>query len=329
MADAAASKAAVRKGVRVRVPLRAPVPAAADAPGGRPRRTPAGAPSAAPALQLPSDAVPELTIASFNTHSGIDGWGRPFDLVASCRALEADVLVLEEVFAPREAVSQADEIAAELGYECHELPLARSWRRLDPRSAGKGWEPRKYLAHGHKALYVGGSLSGAGRRDLGGYEEGTWGIAVLTRLPALASEAVELGKLRWDFTRRAALKVELGALPASAQGQPEPRHLTVVGTHVAHFSHGSLLHFSRLRRRLPRTTSPAVLAGDMNLWGPPVSVLMPGWRRAVRGRTWPAGRPHSQLDHIFVTREVEVLEGEVVRSGNSDHLAVRARLSWC
>jgi len=66
----------------------------------------------------------------------------------------------------------------------------------------------------------------------------------------------------------------------------------------------------------------------MNLWGPPLSLLLPGWRRAVRGRTWPAWRPHSQPDHIFVNEAVAVGGSSVVRAGNSDHRAVRAILRF-
>ena len=44
----------------------------------------------------------------------------------------------------------------------------------------------------------------------------------------------------------------------------------------------------------------------MNLWGPPVRAFLPGWHRAVKGRTWPAWHPHSQIDHILVRGEVRV-----------------------
>ncbi len=47
-------------------------------------------------------APPSLTVASFNLHAGIDGWGRPFDVVAACRDLDADVLVLQETWTPDE-----------------------------------------------------------------------------------------------------------------------------------------------------------------------------------------------------------------------------------
>jgi endonuclease/exonuclease/phosphatase family metal-dependent hydrolase len=65
----------------------------------------------------------------------------------------------------------------------------------------------------------------------------------------------------------------------------------------------------------------------MNFWGPPLSLALPGWRRAVRARTYPSWRPHSQTDHIFVTRAVEVISGESVAVGRSDHLPLRARLA--
>ena len=37
-----------------------------------------------------------LSIANYNMHCGMDGWGRPYDYVAAIEALEADVIVLEE-----------------------------------------------------------------------------------------------------------------------------------------------------------------------------------------------------------------------------------------
>jgi hypothetical protein len=39
-----------------------------------------------------------LTVANFNIHAGIDGWGRPYDFVSACRQIDADVLVLEETW---------------------------------------------------------------------------------------------------------------------------------------------------------------------------------------------------------------------------------------
>jgi endonuclease/exonuclease/phosphatase family metal-dependent hydrolase len=142
---------------------------------------------------------------------------------------------------------------------------------------------------------------------------------VLSRLAVSHVETLDLGRLSRDNSRlRAALFAEI-----DLDGYP----LTVVGTHLAHFVQGSPILLERLRRRLPPTREPAVLAGDMNFWGPPVSLALPGWRRAVRARTYPAWRPHSQIDHIFVTRALRVVSGEAVRAGRSDHLPIRARLA--
>jgi endonuclease/exonuclease/phosphatase family metal-dependent hydrolase len=46
----------------------------------------------------------------------------------------------------------------------------------------------------------------------------------------------------------------------------------------------------------------------------------------VRGRTWPASRPHSQIDHILVRRSVRAVESEVLPPQGSDHRGVRAVL---
>jgi endonuclease/exonuclease/phosphatase (EEP) superfamily protein YafD len=85
---------------------------------------------------------------------------------------------------------------------------------------------------------------------------------------------------------------------------------------------------ARLRRQLPRDDGPAIVAGDFNFWGPGVvATLRDGWRRTVRGATWPAHRPHSQIDHILVNDAVKCLEAEVLPPFGSDHRAVRARLA--
>ena len=70
---------------------------------------------------------------------------------------------------------------------------------------------------------------------------------------------------------------------------------------MSHLLYGSHRNWAELRRQLETEARPdAVLAGDMNTWGPLVRVFMPGWHRAVVGRTWPSWRPHSQIDHILV-----------------------------
>jgi endonuclease/exonuclease/phosphatase family metal-dependent hydrolase len=106
------------------------------------------------------------------------------------------------------------------------------------------------------------------------------------------------------------------------------RPLRVIGLHLSHLSHGSIVQLRALHRLIAVPDSPGVLVGDMNMWGPPLSLLMPGWSRVVRGATWPAWRPVAQLDHILVTGGVRTLgSGQVVRVPGSDHLPVRARVT--
>lgn len=265
-----------------------------------------------------------VVVANFNVHAGIDGWGRPFDVVGACRALDADVLALEETWTPDGRPGLADEVAVALGYQVVERALATGRRALPHPHADHRWmRPLDWRGASH-AIYLdserplsGRTVGSARYREA---EPGSWGIAVLSRLPPASVDVVELGRLPRDRSRRAAIVVELGL----GGGR-----LTVVGTHMSHLSYGSPLHFLRLNRILERRVGdrPAVLMGDMNLWGPPVTTFFRRWHRALRQRTWPAWRPHSQVDHILVRGGVRVLDAEVRPMAGSDHRPVRARLA--
>jgi len=118
--------------------------------------------------------------------------------------------------------------------------------------------------------------------------------------------------------RRAAIVVDV-----TAEGVP----LSIVGTHMSHLQYGSHRHYGTLNTLLRSHARPnAVLLGDMNLWGPPVRAFLRDWHRAVKGRTWPAWSPHSQIDHILVRGNVQVGVGSVLPDAGSDHLPVRAEL---
>ncbi len=264
-----------------------------------------------------------VVVANLNLHAGIDGWGRPYDMIAACRAIDADVLVLEEAWSPRDATSQAEEIAAALGYRAHQCVLAEGRRALPNPAATHRWmRPLDWRASAH-ALYLDSErpLLPKVRRSARflDAEPGAWGIAVLSRFPALDHRRIDLGRLRRDRANRAALLVRLDL---------GDRPLTVVGTHMTHLTYGSPWHFRRLQQHLEAEVgdAPAVLAGDMNLWGPPVRLLLRPWRQAVLGKTWPAWRPHSQVDHILVHGPVTVAAGEVLAAVGSDHRPVRAEL---
>ncbi len=260
-----------------------------------------------------------MSLASFNVHSGVDTRGHAFDVVGACASLDADVLVLQESWhSDGDDESTAARVASQLGYRMREQPMARSKLHAPIDELAPRVGSRLGRVYG-PLLFEGEDTRGARRahRDRS-YRTGRWGVAVLSRLPVLSTTVLPLGKFRGDYARRVAIRCDI---------EVDGRALAVIGTHMSHLTQGSPLQYRRLRTLLPPPTQAAALAGDMNLWGPPVAASFPGWRRAVRGRTWPAGRPHSQLDHVLVTPPVTTLEGVVAPDLGSDHRAVRVVLS--
>ena len=231
-------------------------------------------------------------MASYNVHWGRDKTGRrPFAIDEVCRRLDADLLVLQEAWIPDGAASDADQVAAEQGYAVTHAVMGRGVIRH---------RRHRFVPEAQAA----GSLV----------------VSVLSRLPVVSTRVIELLHSPLDQAPRRV------AIAVAAQAEGSPFHF--VGTHLDHLTHGSPWQLRRLAAELPGPAVPAALAGDMNMWGPVLSTLLPGWRRAVRGATWPSHRPHSQIDHIMVTPAVRVHSGEVVRAGRSDHLPVGAVLDF-
>ncbi len=265
----------------------------------------------------------EFVVATYNVHAGIDGWGRPHDVLGVCRQIDADVLVLQESWRPDGRPSLAQEVGDSLGYEVTEVPLAHG-RRAGPHAQPTArWMRRLDWRTASHALFLDSERPFPPRVTESARfvqaEKGAWGIAVLSRLPVLHREVIPLLRLRRDRANRAvvALNVEV-----------DGRAVGVAGTHMSHLSHGSALHFRAVARMLDGVfgDEPVVLAGDMNLWGPPIHALLGQWHRAVKGKTWPAWRPHSQLDHLLV-RGLSVSDSGVWPESGSDHRPVWARLA--
>ena len=140
-----------------------------------------------------------------------------------------------------------------------------------------------------------------------------------SRFPVLDRRLIPMGAVRGDSTGpRHAL-----ALTVDVDGAP----VEMIGLHVSSkvWRLAPLQHVATLRRGLA-AGGPQILAGDFNFWGPPLGLLLRGWDRAVRGRTYPSRRPHSQIDHVLVRGGIRVLGGEVLAETPSDHRPVRARL---
>lgn len=271
------------------------------------------------AIDLPPKR--SVVVATFNIHTGVDGWARPFDVVEACRKIDADILVLQEVWSPQDERSTADTIAASLGYSVIEVALATGRLTAPNPDADERWMKRRDLCHLNQAFYLDHPKPLPKRvrncdRFISG-EPGSWCLAVLSRLSIMKSVIVDLGPVFRDSARRHAIVVGVTV---------ESTPLTVAGVHMSHLSSASPIHFRRLRRAMLGfdPTAPSVIAGDMNLWGPPVEFLLSGWQRAVVAKTWPAWRPHSQVDHILTRGPVVVDSGAVMDPSGSDHRAVRA-----
>ena len=256
-----------------------------------------------------------LRVATYNVHAGVDGWGRPTDVVGTAVALDADLLFLQESWRG-DGVDLAVEVAARTGAVARSYPLAGGWRVTGGEGTSR-WQHRGGLLLGNRGLFLDSihPLPAAGARRLAaatGAAPGEWCISIVSRLPVTSDTTFELRALPRDLARRvvAVATVETDAGPLAA-----------VCLHGAHLTHGSLGQYRELARELDGRLDgrAAVLGGDLNCWGPVVRRLLPSWRQAARGATWPAWRPHSQLDHVFVRGPVASLGGGPVDARASDH----------
>jgi len=238
----------------------------------------------------------ELRLASFNTHYGFRALARrrgdPYDVGAVLDALDADVLAVQEVWRPDGRSGAVDDFAARRGYAMHHVVTGAA-------TCGDRWphhDPRG---------------------------EGTVGTAILTRVAATPDGSVTVGPTLGDpAPARALPRVTVRAAGLT---------FSVIGLHLtSRLPHGPPWQLRRLRAQLPDAGSPMVLAGDCNFWGPGVvATLGGGWRRAVLGRTWPARRPHSQIDHVLVRPgPIRAERGEVLDDVGSDHRPLRVVLCW-
>lgn len=230
-------------------------------------------------------------MTSFNTRWGLDVDDRPFDWMGACAAFDSDLIVLQEVWEPTDGSGPLRHRAADLGYSVHHAALSPSL--VDPRP--------EITAEVDDAA-------------------GTWGVALLSRRPVVATRQVEMGRMfeRWDVASRPVLLADVAI--------GDDLTVTVAAIHLSFALPNAVAQLRRLGGLLS-VERPGIIAGDCNLWGRPTVRLLGGsWRRAVKGRTWPADRPHSQLDHILVTPHLRVVDGHVLRGVGSDHLPVQATL---
>ena len=215
--------------------------------------------------------MPELTIASFNTHAGLqarrNGVCEPYDLEAALLAIDADVIVVQESWTPDGGTAAVRRVAEAAGAGVVRAALrARPPRSVAPRAAQR----RRARA--------------------------PWGS------PSSAASPPRCGAASRSARSPATPPPERGGLHVLLDVAGTP--VDLVGVHLtSRLPYGPPIQLRRLHHQLPDRDRSAIVAGDCNFWGPGVLAFLPGWKRTVRGRTWPARRPHSQIDHILVRPE--------------------------
>ncbi|HEX5293254.1 MAG TPA: endonuclease/exonuclease/phosphatase family protein [Streptosporangiaceae bacterium] len=230
---------------------------------------------------------PTVTIASLNLHCGLSGGGRPFDVATVLAKLDADIIAVQEDWWARDDGTD---------------PAAEAAQARDAQLF------RAELSSGRSLA----ELNIAPRSD-----RGTWGIAVLTRLPVLSHETLSLGQPEGELVGRAALICSVTA--------PGGWPLRLVCTHLSPRLN-SPAQLVRLARHLATESRPTVIAGDLNM--PRAATWMAaGYTPVLRGRTFPADRPRVQLDHLLAGPGLTCMAAEVLPAVGSDHLPVQGRFS--
>jgi endonuclease/exonuclease/phosphatase family metal-dependent hydrolase len=236
----------------------------------------------------------QLSVAVFNAHWGVGRFGRlrgvGFDAARVIRSFDADVVVVPEAWRHDGGDRILDPLAGD-GYHLEHVEFMRLAVRHD-RSGERDAAPR----------------------------EGVWELTVCSRFPVCERRQLAMATVPGDpvGTRPAlVLTLDVGGVPLE---------LVAVHTSSRFWTLAPLRQLRSVTAQLAGDGRPQILAGDLNFWGPPVGAMMRGWSRPVRGRTYPAHRPHSQIDHVLVRGPIEGVGGEVLGATPSDHRPVVARL---
>jgi len=258
-----------------------------------------------------------VRVVTYNIHAGVDGYGRANDAVDHAVSLKADLFFGQEVWRG-EAVDQYDEIAGRLDLRGQFVALGTG-DRVTAEAGGRGWQSPLALLRGEEGLYFDErreltAHQRASRLSAKGRESGEWGMALLTNREILSLDVEHLPQLRRDKVSRSIIVARL---------RDEGRDFIAVGLHGAHLTHGSLLQYRHVARRLDELSesAPLVVGGDFNCWRPLLRSVLHHYDTGVRARTWPAWRPHSQIDHLLLRGEWKVTMRRS-STGPSDHRAL-------
>ena len=202
-------------------------------------------------------------------------------LRAAVRAIDADVLALQEVDCDQPRSDRADltAVAAEaMGAVSHRFVAALSG------TPGATW-----------SAATGSEQPGAA----------SFGVALLSRYPAHDWQVLRLPRIPVRFpmylrepgkvviVREEPRAVVVGRLETPAGP------ITVANTHLSFVPGWNRVQLGRLLRDLAALPGPRLLMGDLNMT-PPLPRPGRGLRSLAAAPTFPADRPTRQLDHVLV-----------------------------
>jgi endonuclease/exonuclease/phosphatase family metal-dependent hydrolase len=233
-------------------------------------------------------------------------------LGAALAALEADVLGLQEVDRGQDRSGGLDLTALVAGavgaVDC----------RFEPAIVGT----------------PGGQWRAAHDGDRAGSVQPMYGVALVSRLPVrswhplrLAAAPVRSPVLVPGGGRRVMLLADEPRVGLAAVLDTPAGPLTVATTHLSFVPGWNVRQLRRLVRFLSRLPAPRILLGDLNL---PAGIprLTSRWTPLIAAKTYPAGAPWVQLDHILADGgPPAVLGGRAVPMPFSDHRALLVDLA--
>ncbi|MEV0155610.1 endonuclease/exonuclease/phosphatase family protein [Micromonospora sp. NPDC050686] len=232
-----------------------------------------------------------MRLATFNLLHGrslTDGLVDPDRLTAAVRALDADVLALQEVDRDQSRSGKLDLTA--IAARALDAPE----HRFAAAVVGTPGEAFRPLTH-----------------DDDGHGEPCYGVGLVSRHPVRA----------WRVTRLRPAPVRSPIyVPGPGGGlvllRDEPRvvlaaaldtpygPLTVAATHLSFVPGWNAHQLRQVVRALRTLPAPRILLGDLNLPAGPARLLT-GWRPLGRRPTYPAAAPRVQLDHVLADRQAQ------------------------
>lgn len=248
-----------------------------------------------------------MRLATFNLLHGRsprDGAVDLHRLVAAVRALDADILALQEVDRdqPRSHLADLTAVAAEaMGAVSHRFVAALS-----------GTPDATWMA--------------ATEEDVPG--EASYGIALLSRYPARNWQVLRLPRIRPPFplwlpeVRKMIIVREEPRAVVIGHFDTPAGPLAVANTHLSFVPGWGQVQLRRIRRDLAPLNEPVVIMGDLNMAGD-LPARTSGYRSLAEHQTFPYDEPNRQLDHILLRGDLGQLTGSDAPAFElSDHRAL-------